>query len=191
MMSEPLPSGWHSAAPSEARRSIPSSPPTSSAPLPVFLVPSLPLPSPSPPSPPLPLSLALSLVFSRSPPSERAAGVAHRNKSKHHHGVVTGPRSHGGWISGPFLRSPGIITGPPWGFTRPEVRHQRDTCSTLTIIAPLSLSLPPLLCSLPIFCLPTRSMFRSIRVLIKDLIEQLQNSFEICLINNFSYERFH
>lgn len=140
MMSEPLPSGWHSAAPSEARRSIPSSPPTSSAPLPVFLVPSLPLPSPSPPSPPLPLSLALSLVFSRSPPSERAAGVAHRNKSKHHHGVVTGPRSHGGWISGPFLRSPGIITGPPWGFTRPEVRHQRDTCSTLTIIAPLSLS---------------------------------------------------
>lgn len=38
-------------------------------------------------------------------------------------------------LSEPFLRSPGIITGPPWGFTRPEVRHQRDTCSTLTIIA--------------------------------------------------------
>lgn len=53
--------------------------------------------------------------------------------------ITTGSsRGHGVTVDGslePFLRSPGIITGPPWGFTRPEVRHQRDTCSTLTIIA--------------------------------------------------------
>lgn len=64
--------------------------------------------------------------------------------------ITTGSsRGHGVTVDGslePFLRSPGIITGPPWGFTRPEVRHQRDTCSTLTIIAG---PFPLLLCSLP------------------------------------------
>lgn len=145
MMSEPLPSGWHS-APSEARRWIrgPSSPPTS-FPLPVFLVPS--------PRSPFHLSLFLSLSLSsslsslhfisfRSPPLLLLASGRGALRCCAPQQEQTSPRGRHGatesrWmdLSEPFLRSPGIITGPPWGFTRPEVRHQRDTCSTLTIIA--------------------------------------------------------
>ena len=138
MMSEPLPSGWHS-APSEARRWIwgPSSPPTSfpPAPLPVFLVPS--------PRPPFHLSLSsLHFISFRSPPLLLLASGRGALRCCAPQQEQTSPRGRHGatesrWmdLSEPFLRSPGIITGPPWGFTRPEVRHQRDTCSTLTIIA--------------------------------------------------------
>ena len=106
-------------------------------------------------SSPLSLSLSLSLVspvlrlfrlyldFVRlgSPlsPTERRRRplrcCAHRNKSKHpprgRHGATKSR-----WMDprGAVSRSPGIIARPPWGFNRPEVRHQRDTCSTLTIL---------------------------------------------------------
>ena len=75
---------------------------------------SFPSPSFPPPSLHFTLSRFVRLRFSFWRAAAVLSGVAHRNKSKRHHGVVT---------------------GPPWGFTRPEVRHQRDTCSTLTIIA--------------------------------------------------------
>lgn len=150
MMSEPLPSGWHS-APSEARRWIRA----------LLLVHLL---SPRGSScfscycPSLSFRLfhhhrhlllrLFHFILFRSPPhsfSYRAAAspvLRTATRANIHHGVVTGPRSHGGWILGAVSRSPGIITGPPWGFNRPEVRHQRCTCSPLTILAQ-----PALLCS--------------------------------------------
>lgn len=116
------------AAPSEARRRIedPSSP--LSAPF-VFLF-FLYLLSAHRSPPPSSTTLS-SFAFSSSYRLPAASPLgAHRNKSKHLFGVVTGPRSHGGWIERGLRDPPELSPGPPWGFTRPEVRHQRDTCST-------------------------------------------------------------
>lgn len=92
---------------------------------------------PSPSFPPLSLFTSLYLVSfaSASPSGERPRCCAPQQEQTSPRGRHGATESRWMDLSEPFLRSPGIITGPPWGFTGPEVRHQRDTCSTLTIIA--------------------------------------------------------
>lgn len=109
MMSEPLPSGWHSAAPSEARRSIPSSPPTSSAPLPVFLVPSLPPPlalAPLPSPPPLPRFISRFLSFA----SFRASGRCCAPQQEQ-----TSPRGRHGATESRWMDL-GAVSPIPWNY---------------------------------------------------------------------------
>lgn len=119
-------------APSEARRWI-GGPSYISSPF-VFLFFLFPSPlgllSPYPSPRPIRASSSSSTLssFASSSSYRLSLRCAHRNKSKHLFGVVTGPRSHGGWISKLFLDPPELSLRPPWGFTRPEVRHQRDTC---------------------------------------------------------------
>lgn len=166
-MSEPLPSGWHS-APSEARPTFDSSTLVRSRP-----PPSLPLPSPRVVAA-LFLVLSLFTFFSLTPRfagflyshvsvsstlsrffrlplslSYRAAAVAAaaspvlRAPQQEQTSTTGSSRGHevtvDGSSRGAVSRSPGIIARPPWGFNRPEVRHQRDTCSTLTILLALFL----------------------------------------------------
>lgn len=111
MMSEPLPSGWHS-APSEARRWIwgPSSPPTSfpPAPLPVFLVPS--------PRPPFHLSLFTSLYlvsFASASPSGERPRCSPVLRTATRANITTGSsRGHGVTVDG----SLGAVSPIPWNY---------------------------------------------------------------------------
>lgn len=118
MMSEPLPSGWHS-APSEARRWIrgPSSPPTS-FPLPVFLVPS--------PRSPFHLSLSLSfslffplftslylVSFASAPPSGERPRCSPVLRTATRANITTGSsRGHGVTVDG----SLGAVSPIPWNY---------------------------------------------------------------------------
>lgn len=71
-----------------------------------------PVPPPSPPSPCLSPLYLLSFAFAPLPTGRmELSSVARRNKSKHLHRVVTGPRSHGGWILERFLDPPELSGG--------------------------------------------------------------------------------